>query len=303
MAPVWVVGCHGMLGRELTETLAACGVPFIGTDRECDITDMRAVDTRVREQQPGCIVNAAAYTAVDKAEDEPDLAFCLNAQGAENLAHAAQAHGARLIHLSTDYVFAGTATRPYTEEDAVAPLSVYGKTKAEGERRVVAACPEAVVLRTAWLYGKHGSNFVHTMLRLMGERARLTVVADQHGTPTCVTSLCRVIYELIARFPAASGIYHVTDGGETTWFGFASAIAEEGTRFGLVPGTCHLAPCVTSDYPTRACRPAYAVLSKDKISALRGTATIPWRDALAEYLRIRAVGHCGRLVSERETSC
>jgi len=302
-APVWVAGCRGMLGRGLTEALDAGGFPWLGTDRECDITDSRAVETLMRGRRPGWIVNAAAYTAVDKAEDEPDLAMRLNALGAENLARAAASGGARLIHLSTDYVFDGAASRPYAEEDPVAPLGVYGQTKAEGERRVAAACPGAVILRTAWLYGTHGNNFVHTMLRLMGERERLAVVADQHGTPTGVSSLCRVICELIARFPGASGIYHFTDGGETTWHGFAAAIAEEGARLGLVPGTCRIEPCPSSAYPTRARRPLYSVLSKAKISALLGAAPTPWREVLAAYLRARAADLRGRPAPERGATC
>ncbi len=283
-AAVWVVGCLGMLGRELTETLAAAGWPCVGTDRECDIGDASALRAFASGRRIGWIVNAAAYTAVDRAEDEPDQARRLNARGAANCAMIATACGARLIHLSTDYVFDGTGRRPYAEDDPVCPIGVYAQTKADGERLVLEACPGAIILRTAWLYGRHGGNFVHTMLRLMRERERLQVVADQFGTPTRVTSLCAVILALITRFPDASGIYHVTDGGEASWHEFAAAIAEEGRRLGLIPGTCRVEPCATAAYPTRARRPAYSVLSKDKITALLGVTPMPWREGLVEYL-------------------
>ncbi|MBM4164772.1 MAG: dTDP-4-dehydrorhamnose reductase [Lentisphaerae bacterium] len=284
-AAVWVVGCLGMLGRELKEMLVSAGFPCVGTDRECDMGDASALRTFAAGRRIGWIVNAAAYTAVDRAEDEPDEARRLNARGAANCAMIATACGARLIHLSTDYVFDGTGRRPYAEDDPVSPIGVYAQTKAEGERLVLEACPGAIILRTAWLYGRHGGNFVHTMLRLMRERDSIQVVADQFGTPTRVRSLCAVILALITRFSDASGIYHVTDGGETTWHEFASAIAEEGRRLGLIPGTCRIEPCATEAYPTRARRPAYSVLSKAKITALLGVAPTPWREALVEYLK------------------
>ncbi len=282
---VWLVGCRGMLGRELAETLVASGVPYVGTDCECDITDPAALEAFAQGRRFGWIVNAAAYTAVDKAEDEQELAWRLNALGAGNLARAAAACGARMLHISTDYVFDGTGRRPYVEADPVCPVGVYARTKAQGERLVTEAGADAIILRTAWLYGRHGNNFVHTMLRLMRERERVNVVADQQGTPTRATALCGVIVALITRFPHASGLYHVTDGGETTWFGFASAIAEEGRRLGLIPGNCQVEPCATSAFPTRVVRPAYSVLSKEKITALLGVAPTPWQQNLADYLR------------------
>lgn len=302
-APVWVVGCHGMLGCELMEVLSAAGIPCVGTGRERDITDRADIAAFAHGQRFAWIVNAAAYTAVDRAEDEPEQAQRLNVLGAENLARIATASRARLVHLSTDYVFDGTGRQPYAEEDPVSPMGVYARTKAEGERRVVAACPEAVILRTAWLYGQHGANFVHTMLRLLRERQQITVVDDQFGTPTCAASLCRVILALLSRCPPVSGLYHVTDGGEATWFSFASAIAEEAARLGLVPGTCRVEPCTTADYPTRATRPPYSVLSKEKITALLGVAPTPWRHALANYLKTMPLAVDAAVRHQQETSC
>ena len=302
-APVWVVGCHGMLGCELMEVLSAAGIPCVGTGRERDITDTAGIAAFVRGQRFAWIVNAAAYTAVDRAEDEPEQAQSLNALGAENLAHAATTSSARLIQLSTDYVFDGTGRQPYTEEDPVSPVGVYARTKAEGERRVVVACPEAVILRTAWLYGRHGPNFVHTLLRLLRERQRVTVVDDQYGTPTHTASLCRVILALMSHCPHVNGLYHVTDGGEATWFSFATAIAAEAARLGLVPGTCRVEPCTTAAYPTRARRPPYSVLSQKKITALLGVAPTPWRLALANFLQTMPPAADAVVRHQQEASC
>lgn len=282
---VWIVGCKGMLGTELGEVLDRRAVACLGTDIDCDITDPAALSAFVVGRSIRWIVNCSAYTAVDKAEDDEARAYAINANGAGNLAAVAERLGARLIHLSTDYVFDGQAVRPYCETDPVCPISAYGRTKAAGEQVVQNACQQAFILRTAWLYGRHGRNFVNTMLQLMRERQFLTVVSDQRGTPTYSTSLCDVIAEIIVRETLTPGIYHVTDEGETSWYEFACAIRTFAAAMGLIPDTCRVDPITTSQYPTRACRPAHAVLSKRKIEAWLGRDLPLWRDNLAAYLR------------------
>jgi dTDP-4-dehydrorhamnose reductase len=282
---VWIVGCRGMLGTELVDVLGQHAVPCTGSDLECDITDPAALDAFAARRPFRWIINCSAYTAVDKAEDDEARAHAINAVGAGNLAALAQRLGARLIHLSTDYVFDGRGVRPYCETDPVCPVSAYGRTKAEGEQRVQDACAQVAILRTAWLYGRHGRNFVGTMLQAMRTRPVLTVVADQRGTPTRTTTLCDVITEIIARGTLTPGIYHVTDEGETSWYEFACAIRACAVALGRVPETCQVEPIVTAQYPTRACRPAYSVLSKRKIASWLGHDLPHWHPNLEAYLR------------------
>jgi dTDP-4-dehydrorhamnose reductase len=282
---VWIVGSKGMLGAELGEDLARRAVPFVGTDLECDITDPAALAAFAAGRSIRWLVNCSAYTAVDKAEDDEARARAINACGAGHLAAVAGRLGARMIHLSTDYVFDGSASRPYDEADPICPVSAYGRTKAEGEQRVMEACPQAIILRTAWLYGRHGRNFVSTMLQLMRERPVVKVVSDQRGTPTRTATLCDLIAEIIARGTLAPGVYHVTDRGETSWYEFARAIHTLGAAAGLVPESCRVEPITTDQYPTRARRPAYSVLSKRKIESWLGRALPPWQENLADYLK------------------
>ncbi|MDA8427477.1 MAG: dTDP-4-dehydrorhamnose reductase [Treponema sp.] len=230
------------------------------------------------------IVNCAAYTAVDKAESEPELARSLNVEGPRNLARLAARRGARLVHLSTDYVFDGKGTRPYLESDELGPTGVYGATKAEGERVVFEECPSALVLRTAWLYGRHGPNFVRSMLRLMAERESLGVVADQRGTPTWAFDLAGAIADIVSRISAEAGVYQYTDAGETTWYDFAREILRLGREAGLLKRDCELKPLTTAEYPTPARRPAYSVLSKDKIARVFGIVPPRWEESLAKYI-------------------
>lgn len=285
---IWVVGAGGMLGRELTELLTRNGVPFVGTDRETDFTAPSVLDAFVRGKTIDWIVNCAAYTAVDKAEDEPELCRTLNAVGPQNLGALATRIGARVLHVSTDYVFDGQATVPYLESDVVHPLTVYGQTKAEGEVALLAACPESIILRTAWLYGLHGPNFVATMLRLMNERESVGVVADQYGAPTWAADLAAVMVAMLQKPPRNGGIYHASGEGLTTWHGFATAIAEEARAVGLLdPGRpLEIRALDTASYPTKAKRPKWSVLSKAKLEADFGLRFPPWRESLNGYLQI-----------------
>jgi len=288
---IWLVGCRGMLGTELAELLASRGIGYVGTDRELDIRDPAALEAFARGRGIGWIVNCAAYTAVDKAEDEEELARSLNAAGPGNLGRLAAAIGASVLHFSTDYVFDGSGSRPYREEDPLSPLGAYGRTKAEGEELLRAACPSSVILRTAWLYGRHGPNFVRTMLRLMGERERVGVVADQHGTPTWTRDLAEALISLTRQGGSFYGIYHYSCGGETSWFDYAAEIRRIGREAGLLGRECAIVPLNSGEYPAKARRPAYSVLSKDKIRSTRAVAVPDWRESLGafleEYARVR----------------
>lgn len=280
---IWLIGCNGMLGRELAELFDARGLAYVGSDREVDILDPAALAAFASGKQLAWVINCAAYTAVDRAEDEEALAARLNADGPGNIARLCGAIGARLIHISTDYVFGGDGTRPYLESDPPAPTGVYGRTKAEGERRVFAELPGAIIIRTAWLYGRHGPNFVYTMLKLMKSKDEFGVVSDQRGTPTWARDLARAMADMVSAPAFPAGIYHYTNLGETNWHAFARAIQQLGLELGLLDKPCRINALGSDQYPTKARRPAYSVLSKDK--ALAAGLIIPaWKDSLREFL-------------------
>ena len=280
-----VLGSNGQLGHALADT-APDAVEFIGLDLpELDITSADAVLKVCREVKPAVIINAAAYTAVDQAESETELATAVNVEGPRNVAAAAHEAGARLIHISTDFVFDGEASAPYKTDAATNPLGVYGRTKREGEVAVLDAMPEnAVVVRTAWLYSKTGSNFVKTMLRLMAERDELGVLADQFGTPTWADSLATAVWAL-ADAPALKGIFHWTDGGDTNWHEFAVAIQEEALSLCLLDKAIPIHAITTEDYPTAATRPHYSVLDCKATCTALDLHPTPWRVNLRRMLK------------------
>jgi dTDP-4-dehydrorhamnose reductase len=282
---IWLIGNHGMLGTELSELLTREKIEFVGTDRDVSILEPESLASFTSGKDISWIVNCAAYTAVDKAEDEAELARKLNAQGPENIGRLAASIGAHVLHISTDYVFGGAGSRPYREDDPLAPNSVYGRTKAEGEARLLAACPESVIIRTAWLYGKHGANFVYTMLRLMKEKEKIGVVADQKGTPTWAYDLSQAIVAVLRSKDPRYGIYHFTNEGETNWHEFALEIQRLGLEYGLLSKPCEVAALTTAQYPSKAHRPAYSVLSKDKIKKTFGVEVPEWRSSLRTFLR------------------
>jgi dTDP-4-dehydrorhamnose reductase len=280
---IWIVGDKGMLGTELSRLLDRQGLPFVGSDRNVDILDPGAIAEFARTQDVDAIVNCAAYTAVDKAEDEPELCRKLNGEGPANLAALAASRKAALIHISTDYVFAGDKNVPYVEEDPVNPQGVYGSTKATGEACVLALCPKAVILRTAWLYGEFGKNFVFTMLKLMESREEIGVVGDQYGTPTWARDLAGAIAAILRAEPRVSGIFHYTGDGATDWHEFACAIQEEALARGLLARPCTVKKLKTEEYPTKARRPAYSVLSKEKIARVLGLRIPHWKESLSAF--------------------
>ncbi|MFZ4806449.1 MAG: dTDP-4-dehydrorhamnose reductase [Hyphomicrobiaceae bacterium] len=282
---VLVIGQRGQLARALARHPSIGGHPVRCLGRaELDATDTAALDAALHAAAPVVIVNAAAYTAVDKAESEPAAALALNAALSGALAAHAAAQGIPLIHVSTDYVFDGTGTRPYREDDPIAPLGVYGATKAEGERLIRQALPRHVILRTAWVWSEDGHNFVKTMLRLGREREEVRVVADQRGSPTYAGDLAAAIATLAAaavtdRERLAWGTHHLTNRGETTWHGFAAAVFAEAAAVGLK--TPRLTAITTADYPTPARRPAYSVLDTTAAERRLGVALPDWRTSLA----------------------
>jgi dTDP-4-dehydrorhamnose reductase len=271
-----VTGAAGMLGTEVVA--AAAGHEVAGLTRaDLDITDARAVRAAVRDARPDAVINCAAYTNVDGAEADEAAATAINGDGAGHVAAAAAEHGAHIVHVSTDYVFAGDATEPYREDAPTGPRTAYGRSKLAGERRVAAAGPHAIV-RTAWLFGPHGPNFVDTMLRLGAERDELSVVDDQVGCPTYAGHLAAALVEIAqARTP---GVLHVAGGGSCTWYDLARATF---ARAGLAV-TVH--PCTTADFPRPAPRPAYSVLGSTRRDA---PVLPPWQDGLAAHLTAREV--------------
>ncbi|GHV44552.1 NAD(P)-dependent oxidoreductase [Spirochaetia bacterium] len=290
---VWLIGNKGMLGTELSLLLEKKRIPHIGTDREVDITDPAALGAFAEQQaaagQPVTwIINCAAYTAVDKAEDDAETCRRLNTDGPGNIAGTAKKIGARLIHFSTDYVFNGRGNQPYKEDDEPDPIGVYGLTKRDGERRVLAVNEASWIIRTAWLYGKYGNNFVHTMLHLMKERDSVSVVDDQRGSPTWAYDLADTVTLLIAAVdggkPVPPGIYHYTNEGNITWFDFAQEIYVQGKKLGLLSKDCAVKPCASAEFPAKVTRPAYSVLDKGRIKAALGIEIPEWDASLQEFL-------------------
>lgn len=275
-------------GVQVGRALAACapaGVELIlATHADLDISNEEAVRATIKSAAPDLIINAAAYTAVDRAESEPTLARRVNTDGPRFLAQAARENGIRLLHISTNFVFDGTSSLPYRPDAPTAPLNVYGKTKRDGELAVLEVMgSHAAVVRTSWVYAATGRNFVRTMLRLMWEQRSVHVISDQIGTPTAAHSIAKTLWE-IARRTDAWGIYHWTDSGVASWYDFAVAIAEEAASLGLIPADVVVEPITTAEYPTAALRPAYSVLDKQRLLALGIAPPVHWRKNLRKVL-------------------
>ena len=283
----WVIGANGMLGQDLLAELKNHECEIIATDREIDITDKNALEEFASAQKGiGVIVNCAAYTAVDKAEDDAENAMALNGTAVKNIAEIAAKLDAKLIHISTDYVFDGTKDAALTEDEPTNPIGEYGRTKLAGENAIInSAAKKYFIIRTAWLYGKNGKNFVDTMLNLMNSRPEIGVVADQWGTPTRTTDLADAIGAIIQSNSKNYGVYHYSGDGKTNWFLFASKIYEIGKKFGLIANDCKINALTSEQYPTRAKRPMFSLLSKEKIKEEFLLKIPNWEDALREYLR------------------
>ncbi len=279
-----VFGAGGQIGSALARRARARQQKLaLFTHADADITDHNAVVAALRDFSVGIAINAAAYTAVDKAESEPARAFAINRDGAATLAEACATQGTQLIHISTDYVFDGTKSGPYLESDPISPLGVYGRSKAEGEEAVIGVAPDCIILRTAWVYGLDGANFVKTILRLGAERDAVRVVDDQKGSPTFADDIAEAILTLIAAGErAGSRIYHLAGQGTATWFEFAREIFAETERRGMK--TPRLEAITTAQYPTPAKRPANSVLDCSRITNDFGIKLPPWQEGLKRML-------------------
>ena len=279
-----VLGCNGQLGEALEDTIPVA-TEMVGRDLpDLDITDQKALRGLCEDIRPTVIINAAAYTAVDAAETETAIAMAVNTDGPANIAAVAKEIGARVIHISTDFVFDGNANTPYSPQTTPSPLSVYGKTKYDGEQAVLSTLPDSsFIIRTAWLYSITGNNFVKTMLRLMSERDELSVVADQRGTPTWANSLAEAVWAASMATDVA-GIFHWTDDGESTSHEFAVAIQEEALKMGLLDKKIPVHAIGSEEYPTPAHRPAYSVLDCTSTREALQLQPARWRDNLREML-------------------
>lgn len=291
---ILLFGANGQVGHELRRSLAPLG-ELIATTRSGALEDgmpclaadfdtpdsLRALIERV---SPDIVVNAAAHTAVDRAESDREAAFRANAEAPQRIAEACAVHDALLVHYSTDYVFDGTGKRPYREDDATSPLGVYGESKLAGEHAIRASGARHMIFRTAWVYASHGRNFMRTMLRLAAERDELRVVSDQIGSPTSAALIADTTARILGKRDISTGVWHLTASGETSWHGFAEAIVAGAHARGLLVRVPHIVPIATSDYPTPARRPAYSCLDLSKIEADHGIRMQTWQAALDAVL-------------------
>ncbi len=286
---VLVTGAKGQLGSDLAPRLKAAGFDALCLGSpELDISSWEAVSSVVKKERPGIIINAAAYTKVDLAEKEKERAFAVNEGGAANLARAAKAAGAKLIHVSTDFVFDGASPVPYTEEAGTNPLSAYGASKLAGEQAIAVESKEYVIVRTSWLYGTTGHNFVKTILRLASERESLRIVYDQVGSPTWSADLADVLTNIarsVSNGERPWGIYHYANEGVASWYDFALAVCEEAGALGMPLKCSSVEPILTVEYPTPAKRPAFSVMDKAKIKKTFNLKVPHWRASLRSMLK------------------
>lgn len=287
---ILLLGGNGQVGTECRRALAGLGELVVATRSGehgvvADFAAPQTLRTLVQATAPDVVVNAAAYTAVDKAESERDLAFLVNAESPRVLAEACQAQGAYLLHYSTDYVFDGQGSQPYRPEDATAPLGIYGESKLAGELAIRASGCAHAILRTAWVYAHHGKNFLRTMLRLAAERDELRVVADQYGTPTPAALIADVSAQILAKPVRLTGTWHLTPTDHTTWHGFAEAIVEGAVAQGLLGKKIPVVPIGTADFPTPARRPAYSVLDVTRLQQDFALTLPDWRSGLQQVLQ------------------
>jgi len=280
---ILITGSGGQLGSALQSTAPSKADVSAIDVVDVDLTDSAMLRARLAVEAPDVIINAAAYTAVDKAEDEEELARVINADAVQVMAEAMGQSGGKLVHVSTDFVFDGSSSRAYQPDDTRAPISAYGRTKAQGEDHLGS---NDILVRTAWVYAAGGANFVRTMIRLMNERDELGIVADQIGAPTWATGLAKVIWGLLEH--EASGTFHHSDAGVASWYDFAVAIAEEAHELGMIANIPAIKPITTADYPTPAQRPAFSLLDCRETRAILGDSPVHWRENLRLMLKEEA---------------
>ena len=282
---IWLLGDRGMLGRQMAVELQKKGFSFSASDREVDISDFQSLKVFSQGKKFSWIINCAAYTAVDQAEIESAAAFRINAVGVENLAKLAAGLGARLVHFSTDYVFDGRNHQPYGENDQPRPISQYGWSKWQGEKLLLASWQSIFIFRISWLYGVFGNNFVNTMLKLFREKNEVRVVNDQFGSPTYAAALASNVVRLIGADSERYGLYHYCDSGVISWYDFAAQIMARALAYNLLEKKIPLLAIATADYPTRAIRPAYAVLDSSKVVRELDFRVHDWRINLDDFFR------------------
>lgn len=282
MKTILVTGSQGQLGSEIRDLSASLpAYTFVFTDyEEMSITDPASIRAYFEQHRPAYLINCAAYTAVDKAESEPELANLVNGIAVGYLAQACAEFGCRMIHISTDYVFDGEATAPLKEDHPVSPVNMYGASKLLGEQEALKYLPDVVIIRTSWVYSAYGKNFVKTMMKLMSERDKLSVVSDQVGNPTYAADLAEAILHMIGSGQWHPGIYHYSNEGIISWYEFAVAIAN------LMQSQCNVAAIPSSEYPTPAKRPSYSAMDKTLITTTWHVNVRPWRDSLERCMMI-----------------
>ncbi|OHD14660.1 MAG: dTDP-4-dehydrorhamnose reductase [Spirochaetes bacterium GWB1_36_13] len=281
---IWLVGNKGMLGQDVEKKLRENQIEYFTSDIEIDITHFDSLEKAVSEKTIEWIINCSAYTAVDKAEDEKEKAFLVNGEGVFNLAKITGIKKAKLIHVSTDYVFNGEKKEAYLETDSTDPIGVYGTSKLAGEKNIQKLIHSFFIVRTAWLYGKNGNNFVSTMLRLFKEREEVKIVHDQFGSPTYTQDLASFILTIIQKDSRDYGIYHYTNEGKTTWYEFGKKIYELGKKAGLLEKEIKITPISTDEYPTKAKRPKNSYLSKEKAKKAFHIQISDWETALENFI-------------------
>ena len=285
---IWLIGNKGMLGQDVEKLFKRKRLSYLASDKEVDITNYPILQEWTKNIELAWIINCSGYTEVDKAEKEIEKAFLINQYGVRNISKIATEKQAKLVHISTDYVFNGEKNMPlsYMEDEKTEPINLYGESKLAGEREIKETLKKYFILRTAWLYGIGGKNFVSTMLKLFREKEEIKVVSDQWGSPTYTVDLAEVILKMINNDSAKFGIYHFTNEGVTNWYEFARTIYKKAKRVGLIEGNkkIEIQPIKTEDYPTAARRPIYSVLSKDKIKKEFNLKLRSWDEALEDFL-------------------
>ncbi len=281
---IWLIGNKGMLGQDLSKALTSANINHIGSDREVSILEPAELKEFAKKHNPAAIINCSAYTAVDKAEEDQDAAYAINRNGVANIATLAADRDIPLIHISTDYVFDGTSSTPLTEDAPTGPSGVYGASKLAGEEEIRKICKQFFIIRTAWLYGQYGPNFVYTMVKLMNKLDAIKVVDDQKGSPTWTKDLTGLILEILKSGSEAYGTYHLSGEGECSWHEFAAEIYHQAKEKGLIASDCTINKCTSEEFPTPAKRPAYSLMSKEKVKKTFNYKVRTWQESLKLFL-------------------
>jgi dTDP-4-dehydrorhamnose reductase len=281
---IWLIGNRGMLGSDVEKLLVGTELKFFASDSDVDITSLETLESFTEDKSIDWIINCAAYTAVENAESNRDEACAINAKGPENIAKIAKNKNAKMIHISTDYVFDGKKDSAYLESDTTNPINIYGSSKLEGEKNIINIWPRYFIIRTSWLYGHNGNNFVKMMLGFFQKGADVSVVSDQFGSPTYSADLAKVIVNIVSKDPKEYGVYNFTNEGKISWSDFASEIQELALKHGLVDKKITVKSVPTSEYPSKITRPVNSHLSRDKIRQTFGVDVRNWKVALEEFI-------------------